>query len=66
MFGEHLISSVSFLLKKFQEAGVRDLRRCVLFVTTTEFSATKSILISEWLAMSGFSVLRGELLLCLI
>ena len=28
--------------------------------------ATKSILISEWLAMSGFSVLRGELLLCLI
>ena len=36
MFGEHLISSVFLLLKKFQEAGVRDIRRCVLLVTTTE------------------------------
>ena len=29
MFDEHLISSISFLLEEFQEAGVRDIRRCV-------------------------------------
>ena len=51
------------LLEKFQDAGMMDINRCVFLETTTVFH-NEINLISEWFAMTGFSVSCRELLLC--